>query len=404
MNTPKHVTDLTTVTQMPSKSNCNNMLHLLTAGKCKGISCLLGTFNKSAVETLLKIHALRDIAARVKQERWWLNQAVKSPNEYCLLPNGLLDEYEKLLFDNSDGKVVLNKTILASDLATLTGSNWLNLSVIQGVLDLVNNQSSGSCQAFLLNNLIGLTGSQLQGLVGRKDDKQLKFLTFIVNVGGNITETFVGTPHKPGCHWTLLYIDTTVNKWLYCDTLGWALPKDLPEVVNHILLEFSKKVMILKKPAQGRFLAHKENLNSRSLHRCTNQCFKNIPLQTCGNICGAIATILGAISCTDDVLWRCGFLSNKVPLPEPIAWLKEPTKHAAYLRLVLIHWLMAKQVDLKLLGITNSSHFQVLRQSTPTAAESHQQKHQTGVAQTAADATSQEKHAAPGVPLTQRCI
>lgn len=249
---------------MPSKSNCNNMLHLLTAGKCKGISCLLGTFNKSAVETLLKIHALRDIAARVKQEKWWLKQAVKPPNEHCLLPNGLLDEYEKLLFDNSDGKVVLNKTILASDLATLTGSNWLNLSVIQGVLELVNSQSSGSSQVFLLSNLIRLTGSQLQGLVGRKDDKQLNFLTFIVNVGGNMTETFVGTPSKPGCHWTLLYKHTTVNKWRYCDTLGWALPKDLPEVVNHILLEFSKKVMIIKRPAQRRFWHINKTWQSRS--------------------------------------------------------------------------------------------------------------------------------------------
>ena len=49
-------------------------------------------------------------------------------------------------FYNSNGKVVLNKTILESDLAILTGFNWLNLSVIHGVLDLVNSQSSGCSQ------------------------------------------------------------------------------------------------------------------------------------------------------------------------------------------------------------------------------------------------------------------
>ena len=96
MNIPKHVTDITAVTQMPSKSNSDNMLHSLNTGKWKEISCLLGTFNNSAVDTLLKVHVLRDITASVKQEKRWLNQAVNPLNDHWLLPNGLLDEYDWL--------------------------------------------------------------------------------------------------------------------------------------------------------------------------------------------------------------------------------------------------------------------------------------------------------------------
>lgn len=188
--------------------------------KCHAISCSLGTFNKSSVDTLLKIHTLRDIAKNVKKEKMWLKKAVKVPSEHCLPPNGLIDEYKKLIFQNSDGTVVLNKTILPSDLATLTGRTWLGLAVIQGVLNIINSQSSDT-RAFILNNLIGLTGSQLQKLVETKSGKII-FFTFIVNVGGEINERFAATPSNPGRHWTLLYIDSVDNKWFYCDTLGWA--------------------------------------------------------------------------------------------------------------------------------------------------------------------------------------
>ena len=58
--------------------------------------------------------------------------------------------------------------------------------------------------------------------------------------------------------------------------------------------------------------------------------------------------ILAAVSGSDQALWRQGFLNQKVPLPEPIAWILTPTAHTDHLRHILIHWLMAKQVDLNI--------------------------------------------------------
>ena len=141
---------------------------------------------------------------------------------------------------------------------------------------------------------------------------------------------------------------------VYCDTLGWAPPSDLKPRVDFILDVFSRKLSLLRKPAQGRFVAHKPQSHVRGFHKCTSNCFYNIPLQSCGNICGVIVTIMGAISCIDPTLWRFGFLATQSALPKEISWLKCPISHACYLRRVLIHWLMVKNVNLQLLGINSS--------------------------------------------------
>ncbi len=61
-----------------------------------------------------------------------------------------------------------------------------------------------------------------------------------------------------------------------------------------------------------------------------------------------------AISCIDPKLWKFGFLDNRYKLPEQLLWLMHLNSYAPYMRRGLIHWLMAKHVDLKLLGISSS--------------------------------------------------
>jgi len=116
----------------------------------------------------------------------------------------------------------------------------------------------------------------------------------------------------PGCHWSLLYVDTISNKWYYIDTLGWATPKDLADTVNPILDAFSLK----KLPAQGRFVAHKSNPRSATaIHHCVSSCLPNIPLQTCSSVCGVIVVVMAAICSMSPTLWRSDFLSRTCNLP-----------------------------------------------------------------------------------------
>ncbi|PFX31705.1 hypothetical protein AWC38_SpisGene3452 [Stylophora pistillata] len=245
VNVPKHITDLTTMARIPSRTSCQDRLDCLKLDQCNAISCSLGTFNRSSVNTLLKIHALRGITETVRKEKVWLKKAVKAPNEYCLPPNCLLEEYEKLIFQNSEDSVALNRTILSSDLATLSGCSWLSLPVIQGVLDKINSQSTDT-RAFILNNLIGLKGSALLKLVETKNGK-IKFILFIISVD-------------------------------------------------------------------------------------------------------------------DDI-------KTSVATPKPIAWILTPTVHADYLRHVFIHWLVAKEVDLKMLGRTSSHHHEDIKPLSSTTED-----------------------------------
>ena len=86
------------------------MLDSFKAGKYSAMSCFPGTYD-SSLQTLIKIHALRDIWKTVKEEIKWLNTTTSSPNKECASP-GFLDDYKKLLLENSDGNIVIDDSIL----------------------------------------------------------------------------------------------------------------------------------------------------------------------------------------------------------------------------------------------------------------------------------------------------
>ena len=169
-----------------------------------------------------------------------------------------------------------------------------------------------------------------------------------------LKKTYVASPNNPGCHWSLLYIDAVENTWFYCDTLGWVPPTDLNSKVDSIFNVLSQEFTLFRKPANGRFIAHKVQGNNYVSHKCIDACFQNIPLHSCGSICGVIVVAMGAISCINSTLWRSGFLGIKSSFPVEISWIKNPTLHSCYLRRVLIHWITAQDVDLQLLGIKPS--------------------------------------------------
>ena len=132
------------------------MLHTLNSAKYTAITCSVGTYTRSSLETLLRIHSLRDISRRVNQEVQWLTVQPRPPNEQCA-PPGFLDGFKKLLLAYNDSKVVFGKATLSSDLATLTCNNWVNIATIQAFIDLLNASNYNvETAAFILNDLIPL--------------------------------------------------------------------------------------------------------------------------------------------------------------------------------------------------------------------------------------------------------
>ena len=117
------------------------------------MSCFLGTYMKPSLQTLIKIHALRDISKSAKEEIKWLNTTTPAPNSECVSP-GFLGDYKKLLLEIRYGSIAINDTILTSDFKKLTGNKWLNhLGIIQGSIGLLNDNHSETA-TIVLNNLL----------------------------------------------------------------------------------------------------------------------------------------------------------------------------------------------------------------------------------------------------------
>ena len=234
------------------------MLDTLRDGKYQAVSCSLGTYTNSSLDTLLNVHSLRDISQQVKLEKTWLTKTPPLPNHQCALP-GFLDVYQKLLFDNAADKVVINTGILTSDLANLASNRWLNIAMINGFIHLLNAHHHNTMTAvFMLNDLLMLNDVDLQRHARSvMRGKQIKAIVFIINVAGGIKKTDVATPNKPRRHWSLLYIDAVENKWFYCDILAWPPPTNINTTVNAILNVLAMEFPVFRRPAQERFIAHK---------------------------------------------------------------------------------------------------------------------------------------------------
>ena len=143
MAIPNSLTDVTTMTTIPPMSDCQTMLESLNAGNHNAISCSLGFFEKSSLKTLLKIDGLIAIKRKVTEEKIWLKLNLPAPSENCTPPDQLLiAAYEKLLFENTNDRVVIGKEIIASDLSSLTSNSWLTLSIMKRFAELLRGPLS----------------------------------------------------------------------------------------------------------------------------------------------------------------------------------------------------------------------------------------------------------------------
>ncbi|KAJ7386214.1 hypothetical protein OS493_010607 [Desmophyllum pertusum] len=79
------LTNVPSLTRMPSKSSCEEMLACLRPGTFCSITCKIGHFNKQALQTILKVHSLREVKCKVTTESKWLAKTIVPPNGKCLL-------------------------------------------------------------------------------------------------------------------------------------------------------------------------------------------------------------------------------------------------------------------------------------------------------------------------------
>lgn len=100
-------------------------------------------------------------------------------------------------------------------------------------------------------------------------------------------------------------------------------------------------VRMFPKPFTGIVEGHLEANGSTgtTAHTCSTRCLRNIPLQTCMNVCGTAVAILAAIPAKAPSLWKNVFLIQKGVLPDSLKWLLSPTVHSDFLLSTMISWL-----------------------------------------------------------------
>lgn len=291
-----HIMKVTSLQCMPSKSTCEDMLKTLRLGKYSAVSCNLGTFDIPSLEAIRNVHGLWEVANNVQKERAWLAKTVVPPNEKCSFSKSDMVSFRNLIWNNPDGHAVLDydRSLLASDLALLSGTQWLNFSVLATTAKIL--QSEGSETAVLMfNELLQMDGKSIRQVI-RECGRNTKYVTFFVNVGKAV-EVFFGNPNRPGNHWTLLYIDLTTNQWYYCDPYGWGTPKNIKAALLSIVATFYEEISLKPRPFKG---CMQGSAPSGSHHIGS---LKNLPIQTCANVCGVTAAILGGIASAAPILW-----------------------------------------------------------------------------------------------------
>ena len=245
---PEKKVDVSNLATIPSKSSCLEMITTIKLGSCLAVSCNRGVFDETCLQRLVNVHKLRDVCAQVKEEIEWLDKDFNYPDPGSAVPKEDLHTFKQLLMDKPDGNCVWesDKTILASDLATVVGTRWLHYSILSGFVKLLQQENSRTC-TFLLNDLLLMDNETLQKQVSKIVQTKPSSLTFISLVG-KTTEVFLGSPKRKGCHWAMTCVDVVSNTWFYCDTLGWNPPSDLKKEINRVLDAIDNIHCLPKKP------------------------------------------------------------------------------------------------------------------------------------------------------------
>lgn len=152
---PEICTDVLTLRRILSRSSCQEMKNLCEKGKYAAVTCDVGILTVESIDVLLKIHRVRDVKSDVQKQEKWLKKEISVPNATCSLSKGHRATYADKILNTPNNYSVLenNRCILASDLAIIAGSGWLNYSILNGMAEMLHKENEHTA-ALLLNNII----------------------------------------------------------------------------------------------------------------------------------------------------------------------------------------------------------------------------------------------------------
>ena len=246
-------------------------------------------------------------------------------------------------------------------LKDLVGNRLFSNSNFSWLIEKINRQCRDVLAFSFLKEFQGEAWSDafLQRFRNRYKDSEPKMLVIFLNVGrfsenqNNITRNipFIGEYYNDSkkrysaCHFSLLVYHFPTNKCFYCDSLGWNKPIFIKSYIEELILSMTNKAKQINIVE-----CHSNRNNSNLRHACIpSKCATYFPLQSCGSICGASASICGALAVFRydlfEKLCKCTGKDTTSTLKN-IGYLKNVSLYGPFLRVVFMKCFLNGIIDI----------------------------------------------------------
>ena len=180
-------------------------------------------------------------------------------------------------------------------------------------------------------------------------DNSLQYLTCVCFVEKNASQQ---VPFGSG-HITFALVDLQTKQVTYFDSLGWETPLSFISKLKSVFLGLFGHSDVDYSIRYAHVPSLQQNQRRYKAHKCTNDCYKHYPLQTCHTIC-AVPVMIGLAMVFEDFdrlssLCRSDKECN-------VLYLRNISYYGSFVRLIIYKWLSEGQVHISDICVDESIH------------------------------------------------
>ena len=300
-------------------------------------------YDQNSLEEIQRIHRLQNSKVAIAQELDWFAEVNETPVSLQKYPpQNSLRTFQKLLYDTPYNQEVPGYGMYPGELAKLCCQRWLSSDHMHWFTEKINSSQKSSVCVYI--NHVSNVERTIERLMSSRSDKPTRVI-FLVNVGRDEDDTYIGNDINPGVHWTICILHRDTKAVVYGDSLGWKMPYDLLDKIQpYVTSLWSDKLT-----EYSTRYCHDPSGTSGVEHICQATCSCFYPLQKDSSICGVVVLLMAGLAFADNPSFNY-LLSNDESGAEPasasLMHLTDPTLFSGYLRRVLITWFAEKTIDI----------------------------------------------------------
>ena len=303
-----------------------------------------GLMDTSGLKDLLASYDHRTALKRTLEEKKWLNKQFRVPHpDMCISESNTASFFSSIWEGNCDSGTTDQITCARN----LVGTRWLSDVSVLYMANLINSKTSTALCLVAQHPTVMFTQDLLVKLERvRLGQDIVQDILVILNVGkeknGDTRIAFEGG--NGGCHWTLLFFHVNSPLWYYGDSLGWQFPSNIDRLVSLLQqIQTMSGLTVMCPNIRCELLHDPSSRDIHHTHTCRDKCKLFYPIQTCSNVCGAVSVLMAALLSQNKTSWP-----NSKAIPQRILLVQNATTYSDYLRRILIHWTINKQIDVQM--------------------------------------------------------